>query len=242
MPRQIFSLVFWCAVALGAGALGSRFVRPQGGVAVVDLDRVSKELGRDVVIANDLKATQSALLNELAAIQKNANEQLQQMKSELKEDAPAEEIQKLQQTAGSAQMQFNQLQKQADAKLIQRRNFLFASFQEQARPIVYEVAKEHGAHAVVTETVLYTFDDTIDITNAVIAKMRAMPALATPAPAAAPVAPAAAPATPEATPAASVAEAKPAPASAGDKNIRQASATTTKPAPKTKPAQPAKNN
>ena len=240
MPRKIFSVVFWCVVALGAGALGSRFVRPQGGVAVVDLDRVAKELGRDVVMANDLKASQSSLLNELAAIQKSANEELQKRKSELGEDAPAEELQKLQQTAGATQLQFNQLQKQADAKLIQRRNFLIASFREQARPIVYEVAKEHGAHAVVTETVLYTFDDTIDITNAVIAKMRSMPAPATPAPAAAPVAPAASPAPPEAAPAASVAGANSAPA--GDKNIRQASAPSTKPAPKTKPAQPSKDN
>ena len=242
MPRKIFSLVFWCVVALGAGALGSRFVRPQVGVAVVDLDRVAKELGHDVQMANDLKSNQTALLNELATIQKDANEELKKMQSELGEDAPAEEMQKLKQTASATQMQFNQLQKQADAKLVQRRNFLVASFREQARPIVFEVAKAHGAHAVVTETVLYTFDDTIDITNAVIAKMRSMPAPAAPAPSAAPVAPAPSPATPEAATAASVAEAKPAPEPTGDKNIRQASATTTKPAPRKKPAPPAKDN
>ena len=239
MPRKIFSLVFWCVVALGAGALGSRFVRPQGGVAVVDLDRVLKELGRDVVIVNDLKASQSSLQNQLATIQKTANERLQELKAELGEDAPAEEKQKLIQTAEATQIQFNQLEKQADAKLVQRRNILFADFRDQARPIVHEVAKEHGANAVVTKTDLYTFDDTIDITNAVIAKMRTLPAPATSTPAAAPAAPASAPA-------ANVAEAKPAPAStpapAGDKGIRQASATTTKPAPKTKPAQPAQNN
>lgn len=241
MPRKIFSLVFWCVVALGAGALGSRFVRPQGGVAVVDLDRVLKELGRDVVIVNDLKASQSNLKNQLDTIQKTANERLQELKAELGEDAPAEEKQKLIQTAEATQIQFNQLEKQADAKLVQRRNILFADFRNQARPIVHEVAKEHGANAVVTKTDLYTFDDTIDITNAVIAKMRAMPAPAISAPAAAPVAPAVSPA---AAPAANVAETQPAPAAApaGDKGIRQASATTTKPAPKTKPAQPAQNN
>ena len=239
MPRKFFSLVLWCAVALGAGALGSRFIRPQSGVAVVDLDRVAKELGRDVQMANDLKSSQTALLNELATIQKDANEELKKMQTELGEDAPDEELQKLKQTANATQMQFNQLQKQADAKLVQRRNFLIASFREQARPTVYEVAKEHGAHAVVTETVLYTFDQTIDITDAVIAKMRTIPA---PAPVA-PVSPAA-PAVP--APAAAtgpVAEAKPAPAAApsGDSKIRQASASTTKPAPKAKPAQPAKD-
>ena len=239
MPRKIFSLVFWCVVALGAGALGSRFVRPQGGVAVVDLDRVLKELGRDVVIVNDLKASQSSLQNQLATIQKTANERLQELKAKLGEDAPEEKKLKLIQTAEATQIQFNQLEKQADAKLVQRRNILFADFRDQARPIVHEVAKEHGANAVVTKTDLYTFDDTIDITNAVIAKMRTLPAPATSTPAAAPAAPASAPA-------ANVAEAKPAPAStpapAGDKGIRQASATTTKPAPKTKPAQPAQNN
>lgn len=234
MPRKIFSLVFWCVVALGAGALGSRFVRPQGGVAVVDLDRVAKELGRDVQMANDLKSSQTALLNELATIQKDANEELKKMQTELGEDAPAEELQKLKQTADIAQQRFNQLQKTADVKLGQRRDFLVASFRQQARPIVYQVAKDHGAKAVVTETVLYTFDETIDITDAVIAKMRSTPAVA------APTTPATAP---EAVTSGPVAEAKPAPAAApaGDSKIRQASATTAKPAPKAKPAQPAKD-
>ena len=237
MPRKIFSLVFWCVVALGAGALGSQFVRPQGGVAVVDLDRVAKELGRDVQMANDLKSSQTALLNELATIQKDANEELKKMQTELGEDAPAEELQKLKQTADIAQQRFNQLQKTADVKLGQRRDFLVASFRQQARPIVYQVAKDHGAKAVVTETVLYTFDETIDITDAVIAKMRSTPAAAAPT---SPTAPATAPETATSGP---VAEAKPAPAAApsGDSKIRQASASTTKPAPKAKPAQPAKD-
>ena len=237
MPRKIFSLVFWCVVALGAGALGSQFVRPQGGVAVVDLDRVAKELGRDVQMANDLKSSQTALLNELATIQKDANEELKKMQTELGEDAPAEELQKLKQTADIAQQRFNQLQKTADVKLGQRRDFLVASFRQQARPIVYQVAKDHGAKAVVTETVLYTFDETIDITDAVIAKMRSTPAVAAPT---TPTAPATAP---EAVTSGPVAEAKPAPAAApsGDSKIRQASASTTKPAPKAKPAQPAKD-
>jgi Skp family chaperone for outer membrane proteins len=223
----------WCVIALGAGALGSRFVRPQGGVAVVDLDRVAKELGRDVQMANDLKSNQTALLNELATIQKDANEELKKMQSELGEDAPAEELQKLKQTADVAQQRFNQLQKTADVKLGQRRDFLVANFRQQARPIVYQVAKDHGAKAVVTETVLYAFDETIDITDAVIAKMRSTPIVAAPT---SPTAPAAVTSGP-------VAEAKPAPAAApsGDSQIRQASATTTKPAPQAKPAPPAKN-
>jgi Skp family chaperone for outer membrane proteins len=216
MPRKIFSLVFWC---------------------VVDLDRVAKELGRDVQMANDLKSSQTALLNELATIQKDANEELKKMQTELGEDAPAEELQKLKQTADIAQQRFNQLQKTADVKLGQRRDFLVASFRQQARPIVYQVAKDHGAKAVVTETVLYTFDETIDITDAVIAKMRSTPAAAAPT---TPTAPATAP---EAATSGPVAEAKPAPAAApaGDSKIRQASATTAKPAPKAKPAQPAKD-
>ncbi len=230
MPRQLLSLVFWSVIALGAGALGSRLVRPQGGVAVVDLDRVAKELGSDVQMVNELKSSQSALLNELATIQKDANDQLKKMESELGADAPEEEKQKLKQTADVAQLRFNQLQKQADSKLAQRRDLLIANFRQQARPIVKQVADEHGANAVVTETVLYTFNDTIDITDAVIARMRTTPAPAVPA------SPPPAPAAAESVP---VAEENPAPAS--DKMIRQASAATTKPAPKAKPALPAKN-
>ena len=212
MPRTTLSLFLTAVIALGAGAAGAWLTRSSSGVAVVDLDRIAKELGRDVQMANDLKANQTFLANELSGIQSTANAELKKMETDLGPDAATEEKQKLLQVAQAGQIQFNNLQKQADVKLGQRRNFLISSFREEARPIADRIAKARGAKAVVTPNEVFSFDNTIDITTEVIAEMR----LASP-PQAAPAAPA------------------PAAAPTVDKQVRQASASTTKPAPKTKP-------
>ncbi len=216
MPRTTLTLALCAVIALGAGAAGSWLTRSTGGVAVVDLERVAKELGREEQMVNDLKANQNNVASQLATVEKNAIEKLNQMKAELGEEAPEDKKLEFAKTAQSAQIQFNNLQKQAVTAIGQRRDFLVASFRAEARPVAEKIAKSNGANAVVTknDAFLFSFDNTIDITDAVIAEMRANPAK----PAA--VAPVAQPAAP----------------AAGEGTVRQASASTTKPAPKARPA------
>ena len=215
MPRTSLTLALCAVIAFGAGAAGSWLTRSQGGVAVVDLDKVAKELGRDVLMVNDLKANQGLLANRLAAVEKNAVEQLNKMKADLGETPADDKKLEFAKTAQGAQIQFNNLQKQAVAAIGQRRDILVASFRAEARPVAEKIGKAHGANAVMTrnDAFLFSFDNTIDITDAVIAEMRANPAK----PAAQPAPAATAPAAKEGT-------------------VRQASATTTKPAPNSKPA------
>ncbi len=220
MPRTSLTLALCAVIAFGAGAAGSWLTRTQGGVAVVDLDRVAKELGRDVLMANDLKTNQSSLANQLAAVEKNAVEQLTQIKTELGESPADDQLKDFAKKTQNAQFNFNNLQKQAVAAIGQRRDFLVATFRQEARPVADKIAKANGANAVVTrnDAFLFSFDTTIDITDQVIAEMRSNPAK--------PAAPAASgPTTP-------AAEANP---------VRQASASSTKPAPKTRPAAPKKD-
>ena len=225
MPRNVLTLTLFAVIALGAGAAGSWLTRAQSGVAVVDLDRVAKELGRDVQMTNDLKANQTSVTNQLAAVEKNAVEKLNEMKADLGVDAADEKKVEFAKIAQGTQVQFNNLQKKAVAAIGQRRDTLVAAFREEARPATKKVAKAHGASAVMTrnESFLFSFDNTIDITDEVIAEMKAHPAPpATPAAAApTPVATASTPTT-------------------GESPVRQASATTTKPASKARPMVPKK--
>ena len=216
MPRTTLTLALCAVIALGAGAAGSWLTRSKGGVAVVDLERVAKELGREEQMVNDLKANQNNVASQLATVEKNAIEKLNQMKAELGEEAPEDKKLEFAKTAQSAQIQFNNLQKQAVTAIGQRRDFLVASFRAEARPVADKIAKSNGANAVVTknDAFLFSFDNTIDITDAVIAEMRANPA----------------------KPAAAAPAAQPAAPAAGEGTVRQASASTTKPAPKARPA------
>ncbi len=216
MPRTTMTFALCALIALGAGAAGSWLTRSKGGVAVVDLDRVAKELGRDVQMANDLRANQSNLASQLQTVEKNAVDQLNKIKVDLGETPEPDKLKEFAQKAQNAQVNFNSLQKQAIAAIGQRRDLLVASFRQEARPVAEKVAKANGAAAVVTknDAFLFSFDNTIDITDQVITEMRNAPKTA--------------PATPSA----------PAPKTAaeGENKVRQASATTTKPAPKSKPA------
>ena len=216
MPRTTLTLALCAVIALGAGAAGSWLTRSTGGVAVVDLERVAKDLGREEQMVNDLKANQNNVASQLATVEKNAIEKLNQMKAELGEAAPEDKKLEFAKTAQSAQIQFNNLQKQAVTAIGQRRDFLVSSFRAEARPVAEKIAKSNGATAVVTknDAFLFSFDNTIDITDAVIAEMRANPAK----PAA--VAPVPQPAAP----------------AAGEGTVRQASASTTKPVPKARTA------
>lgn len=224
MPRNALTLTLCAVIALGAGAAGSWLTRAKSGVAVVDLDRVAKELGRDVQMTNDLKANQSSVAHQLATVEKNAIEKLNEMKADLGADAAEDKKVEFAKIAQGTQLQFNNLQKKAVAAIGQRRDTLVASFRAEARPATEKVAKAHGASAVMTrnEAFLFSFDNTIDITDEVIAEMKANPAKPAIPAAAAPTATASTP-------------------TAGEGPVRQASATTTKPAPKARPMAPKKN-
>lgn len=215
MPRQTLMYALCALIAIGAGAAGSWLTRSKGGVAVVDLDKVAKELGRVDMMENDLRAAQNTLANQLAGVQKQAIDKLNEMKSGLGEKPADEEMKKFNATAQATQIQFNNLQRQAVAKIGERRDILVFSFRQEARPVVEKIAKSKGAATVITKNEAFTFDNTVDITEDVIAEMKANPAKP-------------AVAKPAAT----------APAAA-EGAVRQASATSTKPAPAKAPVRKA---
>ncbi len=206
MPRQTLMFALCALIAVGAGAAGSWLTRAKGGVAVVDLDKVAKELGRVDAMENDLRSAQNTLANQLSNVQKQAIEQLTEMEKGLGEAPDAEELKKFKATAQATQVQFNGLQKQAISKITQRRDLLVFGFRQEARPVVEKIAKSKGAATVITKNEAFTFDNTVDITDEVIAEMKANPA------------------KPSVT-----APAATAPAAAAQGQVRQASATTTKP-------------
>lgn len=215
MPRTSLTLVLCAVIALGAGAAGSWLTRAKAGVAVVDLDKVAKELGRDTQMAGELVGQQNSLAKDLSSIQKNFEGQLAKMKEELGEEPAVEKLQEFSKAKQVAQIKFNGFQQQAMSKITARRDMLIGEFRTEARPVAEKIAKSVGATAVMTrnDAVIFSYDNTIDITDQVIAEMQANPT----------------------KPAA-----KPAAAPKSDGTVRQASATTTKPAAKPAAAPAAK--
>jgi Skp family chaperone for outer membrane proteins len=150
-----------------------------GRVAVVDLDEIARRVGRDQYMIDTLKQTQQTLNERLEVVQASYVKQIKQKQETLGvgnegveiTDEDTKTLLGMQREAG---LNLNQARKEAISSLTQRRTQLVASFRNEVRPIASEVAKEKGLSIVLTknDTVLFTHEDAVDITDEVAKRLR----------------------------------------------------------------------
>ena len=104
---------FLTLVLAGCGPASSPAPTPvpspaKGGAAVIDLDAVAKRLGRDVAILAELKEAGAPLRDQLAASQKDYQEQIDRLKTSLGAKPSEADKQKLTDLARSLNQQFQQ--------------------------------------------------------------------------------------------------------------------------------------
>lgn len=155
-----------------------------GSVAVVDLDRVAKELGRDTVMLQQLQQQQNGLNQKLASVKTSFEAQISENFEKLPEEPSEEEAAKLLNMKRNANIQLATYKKQATNALGQLKNSAIAGFRAEAMPVARDVAKERGMNIVLTtnDSVVFAFDKSIDITDDVIARMEKSAPQAVPAP------------------------------------------------------------
>lgn len=188
--RRFLTVAGIACLALLAGC------EPQGGgraaVAIIDLDAVARALGRDDVIAQQINIANQQLAGQLGQVATNLQQQVQARRDEY--DVIGDEAeQELQQLTAVANQRLQQTQQLAQQRSAQFRQAVINSFRNEVTPYAQKIATERGAVAVVTvATPMLWFDANADITDEVIAAMRAaglerasQPAAASPAPAAA---------------------------------------------------------
>lgn len=145
-----------------------------GAVAVIDLDEVARQLGRDIEMANSIKAAQKTLNERLAEVQIKYRDEFTKKKDELGEEPAEEELQSLQAFGQQANLQFNQVVQTAKNNLNKHRIGLISDFRKDAKPIAQEVAKEKGLNIIITknDSVVFSYETAVDITDEVVAQMR----------------------------------------------------------------------
>ena len=170
-----FSLLVACAVMLTAcdqlPARGS-----SGGVAVVDLNAVAKAIGRDEAINARMESARVDLNQQLTQIAGDLEQQLKDEQEKVGAAPKPDEQQQLQEMAVRAQRQLAEKQQLAQQKATQFQLELVNEFRQQLAPVAEKVAKIRGADVVVVldDSVLW-FDSGVDITDEVIADLRANP-------------------------------------------------------------------
>ena len=174
-----------CGMQFGGSSASST----RGGLAVVDLDKVAAETGKNIQMKEVFQLQKNSVQQQLAKAQFSANSQLEAKSKEFG-DTPSDDQQKeLAKFRFNATNALGQLQNQANSKLSEYQQVQIAKFRTEIKPIAQEIATKRGLSVVIPKNdgLLLAVDPGVDITDDVIKAYREK----RPAPTAAPAAPAA---------------------------------------------------
>jgi Skp family chaperone for outer membrane proteins len=170
---RTITLVLGAAAALTIAGCGQVGVGGGAPVAVIDLDAVARALGRDDVIVQQINQANQQLTSQLGQVATNLQEQVNAEREKYEvvgDEAEAE----LQQLTAVANQRLQQTQRLAQQRSAEFRQAVINAFRNEVQPYAREIAEERGASAVITvATPMLWFDSEADITDEVIAAMRA---------------------------------------------------------------------
>lgn len=144
-----------------------------GPVAVVDLDAIAQKLGKDKQILQMIEQRQLNLNEQVVATQKSLIQQLNQRKSEFGE-VNEDEAKELAQLQNKANVILTTTRTQAQANLTNFQLDIVNRFRAEVKPIALEIASKKGCRVVLSknDSVLFAFDESIDLTDEVTETMR----------------------------------------------------------------------
>lgn len=182
-------LIALAAVGLASGLGCNRQQAPAlpqaGSVAVIDLDAIAHRIGSDKQIVDSITQRQSSLSQQLRDLAKSYNEQIAEQKKTLVEAPPEQSEVQLASWQQQASANLSKVKQQAELDLQRHRTELVKQFREQIKPVARRVAASRGLSVIVTknDSVLYDFEASADITEAVVTELlatRTAPAPASP--------------------------------------------------------------
>jgi len=145
----------------------------KGGAAVIDLDAVAKRLGRDTAIIAELKDFGAPLRDQLAASQKDYQEQIDHLKTSLGAKPSEADKQKLADLARTLNQQFQQKQQQAQQEVGAKKAALISRFREEVKPVALKIATGKGLGIVQlkSDLTILANEPSLDITDEVVAEL-----------------------------------------------------------------------
>ena len=146
---------------------------PSGLVAVIDLDRVARAIGRDEVIAARVQSYADEQSNSLNRLRDDMREQLLQVRAGFG-DAPSDEQQQdLARLTARSDLQLQQEITKARQTAEQLKVDLVLDFKQEVQPVARRVAQARGLSVVLIQQngMLYVDPDT-DISDAVIDELQ----------------------------------------------------------------------
>jgi len=167
-------LTFFAAAAIAIFLAVPTALAQQGGVAILDIDRVAQELNVDKAVAAELQLIGTDLNTELTQIRTNLQNRMQQFESRAGQNRSQQVQAELAAANRQLNAQFNQVKAQAQNKMAAERIKKINDFREQVKPLAQEAAKARGLDVVMTKSPqVFTFVAAVDITDDVIEAAKA---------------------------------------------------------------------
>lgn len=165
------TLSLFMAVLIGAVTLAACDQTGGGTPAVVvDLAAIAEATGEDVLIQQKSQAVREELSQQLQRVAADLDSQINAERERIGASPTAEEQQQLDMLAVQARQQLSEAQQQAQTQATQIEQTLVDEFRADVMPLAQEIAAAKGAKIVVAKDVyLVWYDETLDITDAVIA-------------------------------------------------------------------------
>lgn len=147
-----------------------------GNAVVVDLNAVSKATGQDEIISKEMEVVNANLTRQLQEITADLNKQLATHKENFGASITVGQQQQLQELLIKANQELELKQTEANQKSARYKESLILAWREKIQPVVQVVANKKGADVVLVQSpLLMWFDSAIDVTDEVMAELRANP-------------------------------------------------------------------
>lgn len=170
----------------------------KGGVAVLDIDEVARQLGVEEKVRVDLLNMQNNLNADLQRTQETMQKQMTGVEEAAGENPSEEQKRQIIATNQQLNEEFNRLKAQAQNTLAQERVRMINEFRIRLEPIALKAAQELGLEVVLMKVTppVFTYATNVDITQSTVKlaleagmQVKAAEVTNAPAPAATPAAP-----------------------------------------------------
>ena len=146
-------------------------------VAVLDLNEVARVTEQDVAIREQVDGARNELTEQLRSLLAQLETELAAEREKLGSRPSDAELERVQMLTMQAQQQMGEAQAQAQTQSAQFEAQLAQEFRGKLLPLAQAEAEARGANIVLArDAYLFWSEDTIDITDAVIAAWNALPA------------------------------------------------------------------
>lgn len=140
----------------------------KGGVAILDIDEVARQLGVEEKVRVDLLTMQNNLNADLQRTQDTMQKQMSGVEEAAGENPSEEQRRQIMATNQQLNEEFNRLKGQAQTTLAQERVRMINEFRIRLEPIALKAAQEQGLEVVLMKVTppVFTYATSVDITQA----------------------------------------------------------------------------